>query len=266
MTPRFTDIHCHLIPGIDDGANSLSDALAMARIAVQEGIRTVIATPHQLGKHRANDARRVRQCVDELSSELRDQKVPLQVLPGGDVRIEDRIPDRIRDGEVLTLGDHGRHVLLELPHELYFRLESLLAELEQAGYIGILSHPERNQGLIARRETIGELVDAGCLMQVTAGSIVGTFGPTCQELAHWMLRHGYVHFVATDAHGPKRRRPLMLNAFEAVTSVVSRPAALELFSLNPALVAGGQDVPAGRRPGAKRSYIRRWFPWSSGAG
>src|SRR5262245_40205120 len=109
VTPPLIDIHCHLLPGIDDGALDMSMALAMSRIAVADGIATVIATPHQLGGHARNRADDVRRRLTELQAALTAAGISLSVLPGGDVRIEDDLPRRLADGEALTLGDHGRH-------------------------------------------------------------------------------------------------------------------------------------------------------------
>ncbi len=204
MAISFTDIHCHLLPAIDDGAEHWDEALAMARLAADDGISTIITTPHQLGGYGHNRGDDIRQRVAELQQQLDLAGVRLNVLPGADVRIESGMIDRLRSGDVLTLGDHRRHVLLELPHELYLPLEPIIDELKRYGMVGILSHPERNQGILRCPEIVAPLVDHGCLMQITAGSICGTFGPACRQLSEWLLAEGLVHFVATDAHGAVR--------------------------------------------------------------
>jgi protein-tyrosine phosphatase len=257
--PAFVDIHCHLLPGVDDGASDLPASLAMAAMAVDDGAATVIATPHQLGGFRRNHGDDIRRRTAELQAELDRAGIPLTVLPGADVRIEEGLVAGIAAGEVLTLGDRRRHVLLELPHELYFPLEGLLAELRQHGIVAILSHPERNAGLLYNRDLLAPLVDAGCLMQVTAGSLMGTFGPDCQQMSDWMLSEGLVHFVATDAHGPQSRRPLMRRAYERVLELIDESTARDLCCHHPALVAAGSDVPAGRRRRTTKSGWRSLF-------
>ncbi|HEX5471729.1 MAG TPA: CpsB/CapC family capsule biosynthesis tyrosine phosphatase [Lacipirellulaceae bacterium] len=263
MTHSFTDIHCHLLPGIDDGAEDLNESLAMARLAVDDGLATIIATPHQLGGFGHNHGDDIRQRVKELQQQLAQAGVPLKVLPGADVRIEPGMSERLRSGNVLTLGDHRKHVLLELPHELYLPLEPIIDELERHGMVGILSHPERNQGILRCPEVVSDLVDHGCLMQVTAGSICGTFGPACQQLSEWLLSEGLVHFVATDAHGMRARRPLMRRAFERVAELASTELATEVCGANPAAVAAGQGVRPGRRAVTRRK--RNWFTSKLGA-
>jgi protein-tyrosine phosphatase len=258
MSCSFVDIHCHLLPGIDDGAADLDDALAMARIAVDQGTTTIIATPHQLGTFGHNAGDDIRRRVGELQQQLGEAEIPLQVLPGGEARIEDDLVARLKRGDVLTLGDRGRHVLLELPHELYLPFESLLEDLAHHNVVGILSHPERNHGILRQREVLQPLVEAGCLMQVTGGSLCGTFGPDCQKLAEWMLGQGFVHFVATDAHGTCSRRPLMRRAYERVCELAGEAAASDLCSRNPGLVAEGRAVRPGRRA-APPSKRKSWW-------
>jgi protein-tyrosine phosphatase len=262
--PPFVDIHCHLLPAVDDGAADLAAALAMARMAVDDGVGTVIVTPHQLGAYAHNRADDVRRRTAQLQQALDAAGIPLAVLPGGDVRIEERLPQRLAAGDALTLADRGRHVLLELPHELYFPLEGLLESLARRGVAGILSHPERNAGLMAQPQLMAGLVDAGCLMQVTAGSLVGAFGAPCQKVAEWMMAEGLVHFLATDAHGVRSRRPLLRRAYERAAELADEATAAELCCQGPARVAAGLDVAAGRRSAPRRGW-RRMFTRSKAA-
>ena len=242
----FVDIHCHLIPGIDDGAKSWEESLAMARMAVADGIQTIIVTPHQLGTFGHNDGATIRQRTAELQGVLDEHQIALRVQPGADVRIEPDMIAKLRTGEVLSLGDHRRHVLLELPHELYFPLEPVLDGLHAASMVGILSHPERNQGLLKQPRLLEPLVERGCMMQVTAGSLMGTFGPQCQQMSDWMFEHGLVHFLATDAHGPNSRRPLIRRAFERVAEIAGLETAIDVCCRNPQAVAEGREVVAER--------------------
>jgi protein-tyrosine phosphatase len=255
----FVDIHCHLAPTIDDGAKSWDDTLAMARIAVSEGIGTIVCTPHQCGSFSHNTAETIRQLVAEVQKQLNENAIPLRVFPGADVRIEPNLVAMLRRGEVLTLADRGRHVLLELPHEVYLPLDHLLDELHSAKIVGILSHPERNEGILARPTLVPPLVEAGCLMQVTAGSLMGAFGAPVQQSAENLVQQGLVHFISTDAHSPKSRRPLMRQAFDRCAQLVGKEAATSMFCTNPAAVAEGGDVTRGRMPVSARSKASSAF-------
>lgn len=248
MSSGFVDIHCHMVPGIDDGARDQADSLAMALLAVEEGIDTVVVTPHQLGNFSHNKGDEIRVRAVELQELLTANGVPLTILPGGDVRIDAGMVGQIVSGEVMSLADHKKHVLLELPHELYMPLEPVLAELSQRGMVGILSHPERNQGILQQPSLIEPLVEAGCLMQVTCGSLLGSFGPKSQALAESMCRKGVVHFLATDAHGPKSRRPKMQDAFARAVELAGEQAAELWCRHNPRCVAEGKPVTPGAVP------------------
>ncbi len=256
MHQAFVDIHCHLLPAIDDGAKNWADCLAMARMAVADGTTTVIATPHQLGAFGHNRGDAIRKLAAEVQQRLDSEQIPLQVLPGADVRIEAGMIDQILAGDVLSLGDHRRHVLLELPHELYFPIAPVLDQLARHGMVGILSHPERNEGILRQPSVLAPLVDAGCLMQLTAGSLCGAMGPRCQALAEQMLTEGLAHLIATDAHAPQARRPIMSRAFERVCKLTDDETAHDLCSENPAAVAAGESVSPGRRRIERR---RSWF-------
>jgi protein-tyrosine phosphatase len=238
----------------------------MAAMAVDDGFQTAIVTPHQLGAYAHNDGDMVRQRTQLLQNELDKHGIALRVLPGADVRIEDGMLEGLRTGRVLTLADRRKHVLLELPHELYFPLDELLVNLRRGGLTGILSHPERNQGLLKRPQLVESLVDQGCLMQVTASSLIGGMGAGPQEMSEWMLAAGLVHFLATDAHGPKARRPLMRRAYERVAELAGRDTAEEICSHNPASVAEGLEIAAGRRlRRSRRQALSGWFGWRKAA-
>lgn len=238
----FVDVHCHLLPGVDDGSKCWEESLAMARIAVDDGIRTTVATPHQLGMYYCNRGGMIRDGAVQLQELLDTHHIPLTVLPGADVRITPEMVPGLKAGEILTLGDTGVYVLMELPHEVYFPLEPVLESLKRMGMQGVLSHPERNHGVLQNRELVVPLVERGCVMQVTAGSVVGSFGPTCQRMSHWLFEQGLAHIVATDAHGSQSRRPLLRRAFEQVTEWVNEDAAVQTCCLNPLAVVRGDPV------------------------
>ncbi len=230
----------------------------MARMAVADGIRTIIATPHQLGCYTDNSGRMIRQRAAELQAFLHRHDVELHVLPGADVRIEDTMFAGLRQGTVLSLGDHRKHVLVELPHELYLPTLPIVEQLQHLGMRSILSHPERNEGILRQPQLVTELVQQGCLMQVTASSLLGTFGLPCQYFSEWMLSKNLVHFMATDAHGAKTRRPLLRRCFERVKELSGASTAEALCCHNPHAVASGQDLELNfvSPPARARS---RWF-------
>jgi protein-tyrosine phosphatase len=212
-----------------------------------------------LGSYAHNRGDDIRTRTQRLQRFLVRHGISLKVLPGADVRVEPDLVSRIRQGEVVTLADHGRHVLLELPHERYVPLDNVLDSLAQHAMTGILSHPERNQGLLREPETVSALVRRGCLMQVTAASLMGTYGTRARDFAEQMLSDGNVHFVATDAHGPKTRRPFLRPAFERVCCLAGDATAIDLFCRNPAYVAEGRAVLVRPQKPRRNVLFSSWF-------
>lgn len=238
----FVDLHCHMLPALDDGARDLAEALAMARIAVEDGIRAAVLTPHQLGQNSQITGDAIRSAVESFRNALARERIPLQVFPGADVRIEPHLAERIVSGEVLSVADGRKYVLLELPHEVYVPLDGVLDALAAQGVRGILTHPERNQGLLAHPQLVHELVDRGCLMQVTAGSLLGNFGSRSLALAVMMVKNRLVHFVSSDGHNTRSRRPELREAFDFTTTLIDRATAGAIFCGNPAAAVAGAPL------------------------
>ncbi len=260
QTLDFVDIHCHLLPGVDDGATRWEETLAMAELAAADCVSTIVATPHQLGIYTANHGDEIRARADRLQSLLDERGTRLRVLPGADVRIEPGLIAKIRSGEVVSLADQGRHVLVELPHEVYLPLDRLLAEFQAEGLTAILSHPERNVGIMARPGVVKPLVDQGCLIQVTAGALTGSLGPRVRQVAESLVKQGLVHFIATDAHNRRSRPPVLSQAFRRVAEIAGRDAAVEMFCRNPGAVVSGREIVPGARKIAN-SRRAAWLPW-----
>jgi protein-tyrosine phosphatase len=183
----------------------------------------------------------------------------LTVLPGADVRVREDLPELVQRGEVLTLADRRRHVLLELPHEQSLPLGRLLYRLQAEGVCSILSHPERNQALARDPDLLRPWVQQGCLVQVTAGSITGGFGPEAQRVTRWLLREDLVHLVATDAHDLVRRPPLLRDAFDRVCRWEGPDRAHKLFVENPRRVACGEEVEVPLPTSSPRRGLGGWW-------
>ncbi len=264
-TMRFAeplvDIHCHLIPEIDDGARSWHEASLMARLAAADGIQTIVATPRQLGVYAHNQGALIRQRARQLAEWLRTEGIHVAVVAGSYAYCEDGLAEKIRDGEVVTLADHGRHVLLELPPAPFPVLDRVLDSLEEAGIVAILAQPERHGVLQRHRHRLERLVDRGCLLQIGADSLVGAFGYQARSLAEWLLRERHAHFVASDARGAISRRPLLRQAFEHVADLTDLETARDLLCRHPAAVIAGESIAPTRLAPHRRVQIawNRWF-------
>jgi protein-tyrosine phosphatase len=240
---RSVDIHCHCLNGLDDGPSSLEESVALCQALVNDGITTVIATPHQLGRYdRANSLDQVRRAVNELSAELKNREISLEVFPGGDVRVDERLPDLIESGHIGTAADAGRHILLELPHEIYVDVLPIVDTLRRLGLQTILTHPERHHYLQGRDNWARNCLEHGAVLQVTTGSLLGEFGGRSYEAAWQLVHGGVVSIVASDAHGATRRPPRSSEAIRLLTVNVGRETARNLAIDNPLRVLSGQPI------------------------
>jgi protein-tyrosine phosphatase len=241
---RFVDIHCHCLPGIDDGPVNTPEAIELCRALVRDGIGTVIATPHQLGRFdNTNDANQIREAVSTMNEKLQDSAIDLRVLPGADVRVDERLCSLLDMDKVMTLCDGHRYLLLELPVEVLINIEPLLVELGKAGMSVIISHPERYLMVAKRPQIIEKWLEHSVSLQITAGSLLGEFGPATEEAAWSFLQRGQAQFVATDAHDLSERRPCMTAAFERIATRLGPQAAREVCLENPMQILQGADLP-----------------------
>lgn len=237
------DIHCHLLPGIDDGAKDLDQALAMVGLAVADGITDIICTPHHFNGVYHNEAHAIRQHCQALQTAIEAAGLSLQVHPGAENHIVPELPQALQRGEAMTLGDLGRHVLVELPvmtipHGTDRVLKALLAD----GLIPIIVHPERNDALRTQPQTLADWVGWGCLSQVTAQSLTGQFGPQVQAAGKRMISLGAVHCIASDAHRDRRRIPALSPAHAQLSRWFGQPLADCLTDHVPAQLLQGQAI------------------------
>ena len=240
---KFTDIHCHCLPGLDDGPATMAESLALCRRLVEEGIATVVATPHQLGRFEGcNEAVRVREAVRSLNESLKNSDVPLKVLPGGEVRVDERICELLEADKILTLADSGRYILLELPHQVFIDIEPLLTELASMGIQSVISHAERIAPLAAQSKVLLKWLEHSAHLQITASSLVGDFGPEVQRAAWHFLTSGWATLGATYSHDIHARRPRMRAAFGGISARLGKDLAHLVCIENPSRVINAQDI------------------------
>ena len=235
------DIHAHLLPGLDDGPGTLEESLRMCEMYVEQGVSTVIATPHMCVPRFGVAAGAVRRGVEGLSQACRDRGLNLQILPGADVCLQPGLLEALDGGDALTLADQGKYLLLELPGHAVPPIEELILELGARGVTLIVSHPERNPEFWRRPDRLAKLVEQGCLVQITAGSLFGAFASSAKRAAKRFIEAGLAHVVASDAHAASgRRRPQLRGAAEWLASKMGEDTARELLRANPAeIIRGG---------------------------
>ncbi len=241
---RWVDIHCHCLPGLDDGPDSMEEAVELCKALVADGVGEVIATPHQLGRFEEKvSAASIKQRTEHLNARLEREGIPLVVYPGADVRLDERLEQLLASGEVMTLAG-SRYVLLEIPHEVFVDPTEVIRRLCRRGYIPIVSHPERHRHVSRNPSTVDRWLSEGALLQITAGSLTGAFGAEPRKSAFRWIRQGKVAFVASDAHNTKERAPAFTEAALQIAGTVGADGLVLLFQGNPRCVVENRE-PAG---------------------
>jgi protein-tyrosine phosphatase len=243
------DLHCHLLPALDDGASDLSVSIDMARAFVADGVWVVACTPHILPGLYQNTGAQIRQATTELQQALDEKGISLRLVSGADNHIVPDFVAALRAGHLLTLAD-SRYVLVEPTHHVApIRLEDLFFELLVAEYVPILTHPERLSWIKSHYETFKRLVRAGVWMQITAGSLSGAFGKNARYWAERMLEEGCVHLLATDAHDLTRRPPDLSRGRDLAAKRVGAAEAEELVVHRPRGIIANDPVSRLSMPG-----------------
>jgi len=254
------DLHCHILPGVDDGAADLDASVAMLRCAAAEGIVHMAATPHTFdGRYEtARDAAFA--ALKALKGAAQAAGIGVELSLAAEVHLDPRIPDLLRRDPGITLDGRGRYLLLELPHETVPpSLPEFLFQLRMLHTTPVIAHPERNLAVRESPELVSEWLRLGALCQLTAGSFTGVFGPAIRACAERLLTRGQVHVIASDSHSPERRAPRVQEAAQAVAGLVGEDGARILFVDNPRRLLRGEPRDALAVPEPVRR--RRLFGW-----
>jgi protein-tyrosine phosphatase len=230
------DLHCHLLPNIDDGASNMKESLALARIASANGITKSIVTPHIQPGRFDNDINSIRVAFIEFQQALKDNNISLEVGMAAEVRICPEIMLMITNNQIPFLGslDGYNILLLEMPYNhIPLGSDKMVRWLMNRKIRPIIVHPERNAEIVANIEKIYQFIELGCLLQITAGSLLGRFGHQQQLCAQQMLENELVDVIATDAHNLKYRPPNLEQGRKAAAEIIGETAAWKLVHDTP---------------------------------
>lgn len=236
------DLHAHIIPGLDDGPAEMAESLEICRAAVRDGIHAMVATPHMFDGVYNVEREDVLRGVEELRRHLAAADIPLTIFPGAETHITLDLPDLIRRGEALTIGDGGKYLLLELPNDIIPpKLDEFLAALDGMGIRVIIAHADRNAEIQKHPDCLREMIKDRHLVQLTAASITGEIGEGPCRCSLDLIESGMCHVVASDCH-PDIRPPLLSRAREEVESLVGREVAERIFEHNPGEIVAGREI------------------------
>ena len=261
------DIHSHIMPEVDDGARSMQEALEMASIAAADGIEQIVSTPHMFNGLSQNPEpseilERVARLNEAVAAVCGGR---LTILPGNEVHISHEIAEQAKRNRVTKINQ-ANYMLVEFPQfTVPLGAGDLFYNLLLQGVHPILVHPERNSEIQTRPRIVADLVERGVLIQVTAMSVTGEFGPAARTCAESLLRHNCVHFLATDAHRPTRRPPILSKGRDAAAAIIGEDRARKLVEDHPRAAINGisiavePPIPFEKASKPRRSFFSRFF-------
>jgi protein-tyrosine phosphatase len=237
------DLHCHLLHGVDDGPDSLMESLDLCRIAVADGIRRAIVTPHIHPGRWENTRNSIEAGCKNLQLELDRHDIPLQLGFAAEVRVTDQLIQLVARNQIPFYGEVDGYevMLLEFPHShLVPGSKKLIDWLLQRGIRPLIAHPERNKQVMQDVSQLQPFIDSGCWLQVTAGSVIGHFGEKPRSIAQQLLRDDRVTVLASDGHNSGARPPALSVAFDYIAEQYGLERARRLMLVTPEKIAGGQ--------------------------
>ncbi|HCM85206.1 MULTISPECIES: tyrosine-protein phosphatase [Enterococcus] len=237
------DLHSHILPGVDDGAQTLEDSLEMARKAISQGITHLMCTPHHNNGKYNNPADKIIRDVAALQKELDQRGLDLTLLEGQEVRLTEYLLTAIKREEILFTDLDNTYLLIEFPtNEIPIYAEQVFYHLLSQGHVPVIVHPERNAVFREEPNRLVSFLEMGTLTQLTAPSIVGIFGSEIQKTARLMLEHQMLYMVASDAHNLRHRTFLMKEAYEEIQKIGGREMVAAMQQMAKDLVNGDSVV------------------------
>ena len=238
----MVDIHSHILPDLDDGSRDMAESVEMARIAAEDGITHMVATPHMFnGLSHNPEPDEILERVQALQEEIGDS---LTVLPGNEVHIAHDIVEKVASSKVTSIN-RKNYMLIEFPSmNVPVGAVELFYKLQLNGITPLLVHPERNVQIQNQPSLAADFIQRGARIQVTAMSITGEFGASASRTVETLLRHNCVHFIATDTHRANRRPPVLSAGRDRAAEIIGEETARRLVEDNPRAVILGEAMPA----------------------
>ena len=238
----FVDIHTHILPGVDDGAESMMQSIRMARVAAMEGISQIILTPHQRSDRRCVSPEGIGRRMKLLQDEIDRQRIPVRLYPGSELFYRHGIEELLADGRLLTLAGSSYCLVEFFPEENYAYIRDGLSRLSSFGFRPILAHTERYERVNEEDHAAELKRQTGCLFQVNAGALTGENGFVLKIRSRKLLKNGLVDFIATDAHNEKERAPRIGRCADWLEKRLGEAERKRLLTDNPAAVLADRPL------------------------
>lgn len=236
------DLHCHILPGVDDGAKSWDEALEMARIAEADGIKTIVSTPHFFSEGGFKTGRQLQEVHQAFQTELKKANINIEVVLGNEAYITPDLVKKVIDQEVFTIHN-SRYLLIEFPFQgIPLYTAEVLYELRLRGITPIIAHPERYIQVQEDPMVLYSFIQQGALAQLNGGSLLGKYGPKAQKLSEILLKHKMVHFLGSDGHSIGGRKPELRRAFEIAANLIGKSEAEKIVYHNSKRILADQGL------------------------
>ena len=255
----MVDLHCHLLPGIDDGSKSMAISLRLAKEATENGVTHALLTPHHMNGRYVNHKKDVLRLTQEFQQQLKDHQIPLTVFPGQEVRINGQLIQALDNDDILFADENNRYLMLEFPDDdVPHYTNQMVFELQQRGITPVIVHPERNTKIMAHPELLYQLLEKECLSQITVSSYVGTFGKKVEDFSRQLIENGQGYVFASDAHDLPGRKYEMRQAFDKLRQEFGNELA-DQYARNARAIINGDNVPLNTiQPLKKKKHFLWW--------
>lgn len=238
----MVDLHCHLLPNVDDGSKSMEVSLRMAQEAVDNGVTHALLTPHHMNGRYINHKQDVIRLTKQFTDELKRHNIPLTVFPGQEVRINGNLLEALDNDDILFADTGNRYLMLEFPDDdVPHYTNRMIFDLQQRGITPVIVHPERNTMIMDKPDLLYKLLQKGCLSQITASSYVGTFGKKVEKFSKKLIANGQGYIFASDAHDLPGRKYEMRQAFEKLNHEFGEQIA-QSYADNARAIVNGENV------------------------
>lgn len=255
------DIHCHILPNVDDGSESLEESIAMAKIAESEGITRIVNTSHCHFDFKYKKGNELKLELEKFNQVLKEENINIEVLLGNELYYTSDLIERFDELDFFSMNN-SKYILMEFsPINFPKNIEDVIYEIKIRGYIPIIAHAERYKQVQEDVNIVLDCIKEGALIQVNASSILGKNGEKAEDTSKKLLDNNMVHFVATDAHSSNRRRPLIKDSYNYILKNYGKEVAEKLFIENPTSVIENRDINIlnPTKYEEKRSFLKRLF-------
>lgn len=255
------DIHCHILPNVDDGSESLEESIAMAKIAESEGITRIVNTSHCHFDFKYKKGNELKLELEKFNQALKEENINIEVLLGNELYYTSDLIERFNELDFFSMNN-SKYILMEFsPINFPKNIEDVIYEIKIRGYIPIIAHAERYKQVQEDVNIVLDCIKEGALIQVNASSILGKNGEKAEDTSKKLLDNNMVHFVATDAHSSNRRRPLIKDSYNYILKNYGKEVSEKLFIENPTAVIENRDISIlnPTKYEEKRSFLKRLF-------